>query len=134
MQRWHGVAERSEVERVKVRSYHHGLADEQQQQSLLCVLLRAKQTVGRHSRKKKKKRVRETEADKLWEQTNGRVCARTSLPSTTVGVGSGCSSCCEGVLAAWDRPVATPWAGPPEETSSSVHTSLGAGSLQAVWR
>lgn len=57
----------------------------------------------------------------------------TSLPSTLVGVDLGCSSCCECVLVVWDRPGATRWAGLPQETSNSVHTFLGARSLQAVW-
>lgn len=75
MQRWHGVAERSEVERVKVRSYHHGLADEQQQQSLLCVLLRAKQTVGRKRRRRESERLRRTNFGN--KQTGA--CARVLL-------------------------------------------------------
>lgn len=56
----------------------------------------------------------------------------TSPPSTHVGVGLGCSSCYECVLAVWDRPMATLWEGLPEETSNSVRTFLWARSLQAV--
>lgn len=65
--------------------------------------------------------------------SNKQIWPLTSLPSTLVGVGLGCSSCCEGVLAVWDRPMATLWAGLPEETNNSVRTFLWARSLQAVW-
>lgn len=49
-----------------------------------------------------------------------------------MGVGSGCSSCGRCALAAFDYPEVTLSADLPEETSSSVHTFLGAGSPQAV--
>lgn len=48
----------------------------------------------------------------------------TFLPSTPVGAGPGCSSCCVCVPAAWDRPTVTLWVGLPEETSNSVRTFL----------
>lgn len=48
----------------------------------------------------------------------------TSLPSTLVGVGLGCSSCYECVLGVSDRPGATQRVGLQEETSNSVRTFL----------
>lgn len=48
----------------------------------------------------------------------------TSLPSTLVGVGSGCSFYIECVLAVLDHPTVTLLEGLPGETSNSVHTFL----------
>lgn len=64
---------------------------------------------------------------------NKQTLSLTSLPSTPVGVGLGCSSWWECVLAVWDHPMVTQWVGLPEETSNSVRTFLWARSLQAVW-
>lgn len=87
----------------------------------------------REKKKREGKNGEKSDENKLVEKYTGSrfnlvstpsALLLTSLPSTLVGVGLGCSSCYECVLGVSDHPGATRRVGLQEETSNSVRTFL----------